>query len=126
MNREAARKTSRRVCPRKTLKLLMPSRFVIVETGAGMGESYLDRYRGQDRGYVERPNGAIVADVRAALDACDALDARSLAIDARHDEVTLRGSVATVAMRAHAVQLARAVPGVALVHDLLAVRGNDA
>lgn len=111
---------------RTPLQLVMASRFIMVETGTGMGESYLDRYRGYERGYVERADGAIVADVRAALAAHPELDTRDITVEALHDEVTLRGSVATRAMKSLAVELARAVPGVALVHDMLVVRGADA
>ena len=36
-------------------RVVMSARIVMIETGSGMGESYLDRYRGYVRGYVERP-----------------------------------------------------------------------
>jgi osmotically-inducible protein OsmY len=99
---------------------------LLIETGTGMGESYLDRYRGVEHGYVERADAAIVRDVRAALQAHPELDARRLDVEALHDEVTLRGSVHTTAMRSLAVELARAVPGVAFVHDLLTLHETDA
>lgn len=104
----------------------MPSRYTVIETGAGMGESYLDRYRGYELGYVERADAAIVRDVRDALASRRDLDARRIDVEALHDEVTLRGSVPTTAMRTLAVDLARAVPGVALVHDALTVHDTHA
>lgn len=96
--------------------------FVVVETGAGMGESYLDRYRGVVSGYVERDHAAVLADLRAAFAAHPDLDSRGIQARALHGDVTLTGTVPSAATRSLAVDIARSVPGVAIVHDELVLR----
>ncbi len=113
------------VAPHWTMANVRPHasrRFVVVETGTGMGESYLDRYRGVVKGYVERDDAAILADLRAAFAAHPELDSRGIEARALHGDVTLTGTVASAAMRSLAVDIARGVRGVAIVHDDILLR----
>lgn len=93
------------------------------QPGINSGKSVTLQPIPSQRGF--EPNDPLAEQVYAALQSDSTLDARYLSASAKEGIVILRGTVPTAALKAHAEETARHVPGVRVLRSLLTVRSSD-